>query len=258
MGGTPRTALAIAALPGKDGPSPEDVRAIFRGGSDMLREAGVALLGGHTVTDPEVKFGYAVTGDVDDDRVLTNAGARDGDALILTKPLGTGIIVRARKYGQATDSELEGAIATMRRLNRRIIEAVDALPAGAVRACTDVTGFGLAGHATEMAAASGVRLVLDADRLPLLPGAARLVQDYLPCGGRANKRHFTSLDVTDTVPMAMHLICLDPQTSGGLLLAVDPSFADAMIGRLTNLGETPIVIGHVESKRPTEPHVRLQ
>ena len=258
MGGTPRTALAVAAMPAKDGPTPDEIRAIFRGGSDMLREAGVALLGGHTVTDPEVKFGYAITGEVADDRVLTNAGARAGDVLILTKPLGTGIIVRARKYGQATDDELDGAVRSMRRLNRSAIEALDALPPASVNACTDVTGFGLAGHATEMAAASGVRLVLEADRLPLLPGAVRLVQDYLPCGGRANKRHFTSLEVTDSVPMAMHLICLDPQTSGGLLLSVAPAAADHLLGLLTKDDGTAQIVGFVEAKRPTETHVRLQ
>ncbi|HEX5217667.1 MAG TPA: selenide, water dikinase SelD [Vicinamibacterales bacterium] len=258
MGGIPRTALAVAAMPAKDGPSANEIRAIFRGGSDMLREAGVALLGGHTVTDPEVKFGYAITGEVADDRVLTNAGARAGDVLILTKPLGTGIIVRARKYGQATEDELGGAVRSMCRLNRAAIEALDHLPPDSVHACTDITGFGLAGHATEMATASGVRLVIDADRLPLLPGAVRLVQDYLPCGGRANKRHFTSLQVTDSVPMAMHLICLDPQTSGGLLLSVADSAADRLLGLLTQNGDAAKVIGFVEPKRPTEHHVRLQ
>jgi selenide,water dikinase len=258
MGGTPRTALAVAAMPAKDGPAPDEIRAIFRGGSDMLREAGVALLGGHTVTDPEVKFGYAITGEVADDRVLTNAGAQAGDVLILTKSLGTGIIVRARKYGQATEDELSGAVRSMCRLNRAAIEAIDSLPPASVHACTDVTGFGLAGHATEMATASGVRLVLEADRLPLLPGAVRLVQDYLPCGGRANKRHFTSLQVTDSVPMAMHLICLDPQTSGGLLLSVADSVAEHLVGLLTKSGDAARVVGFVEPKRQTEFHVRLQ
>ncbi len=111
MGGLPRTALAITALP-KDGPPAEVVREIFRGGADLLRQAGVALLGGHTVTDPEIKFGYSITGEVDPDRVLTNAGARPGDALVLTKPLGTGIIVRARKYGHGTAEQFEMAVAS--------------------------------------------------------------------------------------------------------------------------------------------------
>ena len=157
MGGLPRTALAITALP-KDGPPAEVVREIFRGGADLLRQAGVALLGGHTVTDPEIKFGYSITGEVDPDRVLTNAGARPGDVLVLTKPLGTGIIVRARKYGHGTEEQFGAAVASMKQLNEAAALLIRGLPPGVISACTDVTGFGLAGHATEMARASGVRL----------------------------------------------------------------------------------------------------
>ena len=146
MGGLPRTALAITALP-KNGPPAEVIREVFRGGGDVLRKAGVALLGGHTVTDPEIKFGYSVTGEVDPDRILTNASARVGDTLVLTKPLGTGIVVRARKYGQGTDDQLAAAVASMKRLNDEAAIALRALPKGSVSACTDVTGFGLAGHA---------------------------------------------------------------------------------------------------------------
>jgi selenide,water dikinase len=257
MGGTPRTALAIAALP-KNGPAPEVIRTIFRGGSDMLRQAGVALLGGHTVTDPEIKFGYCVTGEVAPDRILTNAGARPADVLILTKPLGTGIIVRARKFGRATDEQLAGAVDSMLRLNRDAVAIALDLPPGVVGACTDVTGFGLAGHASEIAMASRVTLVIEANALPVLPGAAHLAAEHLPCGGRANQRHFESLDVDPSVPVALHLLCLDPQTSGGLLLTVDASAAAYLLGRLADRGVDARLIGRVDAADSSGPRVRIE
>jgi selenide,water dikinase len=210
----------------------------------MLRRAGCALLGGHTVSDPEIKFGYSVTGEVDPDRVLTNAGARSGDVLFLTKPLGTGIIVRARKYGKGDDGLLEAAVHSMTQLNDVVVALSSELP-GAIHACTDVTGFGLAGHATEMAAASGTTLVLDAEALPVLPGALDLAKEFLPCGGRANARHFQSIEVADGVAPERHLICLDPQTSGGLLLAVDPGAAGDVSARLDAAGRSAWRIGRV-------------
>src|SRR6202171_3669013 len=152
MGGRPLTALAIAAFP-KEGLDPETIRAIFRGGFDKLREAGVSLLGGHTVQDPEIKFGYAVTGAIDPARVLSNAGARPGDVLFLTKPLGTGIAGTAIKFDRIPPALADAAIRSMVTLNRAAAEALQALPIGAVHACTDVTGFGLIGHASEMALA---------------------------------------------------------------------------------------------------------
>ena len=159
MGGEPRTALAIAALP-RTVPGADVIRQIFRGGYDKLREAGVVLLGGHTVADPEIKFGYAVTGEIDPARVLTNAGARAGDKLLLTKPLGTGIIATAGKFSRRVSrSSVEAATASMRRLNRDAAHVLRARRGRVVSACTDVTGFGLTGHGAAMAAASGVSLV---------------------------------------------------------------------------------------------------
>jgi len=256
MAGTPRTALAIAALP-KNGPSPDEVRAIFRGGADVLRQAGVALLGGHTVTDLEVKFGYAVTGEVHPDRVLTNAGARPGDVLLLTKPLGTGIIVRARRFGHGSDQELATAVAAMTQLNDLPAAVMATLPDGKVHACTDVTGFGLAGHACEVAAASGCTLVIEAAALPLLPGAQRLAAEFLPCGGRANQKHYRGFRSEASVLPELYLVCLDPQTSGGLLLAVDPDVATLAIGRLTDAGRTATVIGQAEAPAADDVLVRL-
>lgn len=245
MGGTPRTALAVAAFP-KDGPPADVIRTIFRGGSDALASAKVALLGGHTVTDPEIKFGYAVTGEVSPRLMWTNAGARVGDDLILTKPLGTGIVVRARRFGRATDEELDAAVSTMRRFNRTAIAAARALPAGAVHACTDVTGFGLAGHASEIASASRVSIEIDSAALPVLPGAARLAAENLPCGGRANARHFRNLALAAAVDPARHLLCLDPQTSGGLLMSLDPADATELLARLAESGEPAWRVGRVE------------
>ena len=247
MGGTPRTALAVAAFP-KDGPAPDVIRTIFRGGSDALATVSVALLGGHTVTDPEIKFGYAVTGEVSPERMFTNAGARVGDDLILTKPLGTGIVVRARRFGRATDDELDAAVSVMRRFNRDAVTVAQAMPPAAVHACTDVTGFGLAGHASEVASASGVSVEIDAALLPVLPGAQRLAAEHLPCGGRANARHFQKLVVDASVDASLHLLCLDPQTSGGLLLSLDPGHTVEFLDRLTAAGGEGWRVGRVRPR----------
>ena len=163
MGGQPRTALAIAGFP-QSGFDPAIITAVFTGGFDKLREAGVALLGGHTIRDNEVKFGYAVTGEVDPDRVLSNAGAKPGDVLFLTKAIGTGIIGTAIKAGRAPEAVMQAAVRSMTALNRAAADVMRALPAGHVHACTDITGFGLVGHATEMAAASGVTLHIQRGR----------------------------------------------------------------------------------------------
>ena len=246
MGGLPRTALAIAALP-KNGPPADVIREVFRGGSDALRKAGVALLGGHTVTDPEIKFGYSITGEVDPDRILTNASARAGDVLVLTKPLGTGIVVRARKYGQGNDMQLAAATASMKQLNDEAALAIRALDRTAVSACTDVTGFGLAGHGTEMARASGVALTIESSALPILPGALDLAREFLPCGGRSNLKFFTGFKAEPSVDVERQLICLDPQTSGGLLVAIEPRAASVFIRTLADRGVEATAIGRVES-----------
>ena len=164
MGGRPLTALAIAAFP-KDADR-SVLSSIFRGGLLTLREAGVALLGGHTVQDEEIKFGYAITGDVDPDRIWSNAGARAGDALILTKPLGTGVVATAIKFERAPRAVAEAAIASMSALNRDAAAVLAGLPPADIHACTDITGFGLIGHGTEMASASGGVLAIDVDAVP--------------------------------------------------------------------------------------------
>jgi selenide,water dikinase len=247
MGGEPRTALAIAALP-KDGPPPDVIRAIFRGGSDKLREAGVALLGGHTVSDPEVKFGYSITGHVHPKRIFTNAGARAGDVLILTKAIGTGIIVRATKFGRSTEAQLAAAVESMVMLNNVAARIATKLPDGTVGACTDITGFGLFGHATEIANASGMTLEFDSTRIPVLPGAMELAAQNLPCGGRSNIRHFSKVLVDPDARPEVTLLAMDPQTSGGLLFSVEAPAADGFLKQLISAGVPAELVGRVRAR----------
>ena len=257
MGGEPRTALAIAALP-KDGPGADVVKAIFRGGHDKLREAGVVLLGGHTVTDTEIKFGYAITGEIDPARVLTNATAREGDHLILTKALGTGIIATALKFGRATQGQIDAATESMTRLNRDAANVIRQLPAGMVSSATDITGFGLVGHAAGMAAASGVTIAIDTTALPLLEGAVALAEANTPGGNKTNAAHFgPRVRIGPNVTPAMRLVAFDPQTSGGLFLAVDPGATAHVLGKLTDAGVMTSVVGRVERSDPGGALLRL-
>jgi selenide,water dikinase len=246
MGGRPLTALAIAAFPAGD-PDAETVRAIFRGGFDKLREAGVALLGGHTVQDHEVKFGYAITGAIDPARVLTNAGAQPGDALLLTKPLGTGIISTALKFQRASDASVAAAVASMTTLNRAAAELMAQSEPGTIHACTDITGFGLLGHASEMAAASHCTLVFDSEKVPALEGALDLVEKNTPGGGRTNREHFSAHIRSDTVDPRRLALMYDPQTSGGLLIAVGRHAAGRLQERLAEAGVTAWAIGEIEA-----------
>ena len=246
MGGRPRTALAIAALP-KDGLDRDVTRAIFQGGFDMLREAGVALLGGHTVQDLEIKFGYAVTGEIDPNRILTNAGARPEDVLFLTKPLGTGVIGTAIKFDRAESATVDEAIRWMRMLNRAAAEALEKLPAGAVHACTDVTGFGLAGHGCQMARASGVTLAVEARKIPILTGAKAIAQQNRSGGMASNQQFFgPSIRIVPGVDAGLELLLYDPQTSGGLLIAADRTAEDLVARALAAAAVPAHRIGTVE------------
>lgn len=241
MGGRPITALAIAAFP-KEGLEHEVMTAIVRGGFEMLRAAGVALLGGHTVQDPEIKFGYAVTGVIDPNRILSNAGARPGDVLFLTKALGTGIIATAIKFDRVADVARAGAIRSMRTLNRAAAEAM--VRVAGVSACTDVTGFGLAGHASEMAAASKVTLAIQARCVPLLEGAYDLLDRNRSRGMTSNRDYFSpGVRVSPGVDPVLVDACYDPQTSGGLLIAVAAADADTLAGELSRSGVTAARIG---------------
>lgn len=246
MGGRPITALAVAAFPVRDF-DPAIVREIFAGGLSALQEAGVALLGGHTVQDAEVKFGYAVTGLVARDAVWSNAGARPGDVLLLSKPLGTGILATAGKFRRVDDDVLAGAVASMRQLNRAAAEALRA--AGGVHGCTDITGFGLVGHGVEMAEASGVTLVIDAPRVPVLPGAAALALGNRTGGAVNNRAHFGARVRFIEVDDELVAVCVDPQTSGGLLAAVAPDRVAAACREAAARGVTLHVVGGVRARR---------
>jgi len=250
MGGKPLTALAIAAFP-KDDLDPQVIRAIFRGGFDKLREAGVSLLGGHTVQDREIKFGYAVTGAIDPSRVLSNAGARPGDILFLTKPVGTGIVGTAIKFDRVDATLAAEAVRSMQTLNRAAAEALQTLHAGDVHACTDVTGFGLIGHATEMARASGVTIAIGAGDVPLFPGVLEIAEQNRSGGMGSNQDHFApSTHVESGVGRVHEFVLYDPQTSGGLLIAADAASADEVAACLSRAGVPARAIGACETARP--------
>jgi selenide,water dikinase len=247
MGGRPVTALAIAAFP-QDGLHTDDIAQIFRGGFDKLREAGVALLGGHTVQDKEIKFGYAVTGAIDPKRILTNTGAKPGDRLILTKPLGTGVVGTAIKFGRASNDLIERAIEQMRTLNKAAADVIAAtsMQDNCVHACTDITGFGLAGHASEMAAGSGVTLSLDARSLPIIDGVLEIISQNKSGGMSTNREHFgPGIEFAPGVADDRRDLVFDPQTSGGLLISVAPDAAARVFDALTGAGIPAVFVGSV-------------
>jgi selenide, water dikinase len=245
MGGRPLTALAIAGFP-KEGLPPDLITRIFQGGFEQLHRAGVALLGGHTVQDPEIKFGYAVTGAIDPERILTNAGARPGDVLFLTKPLGTGIVATALKFDRIDPDAAGPVIESMRTLNRAAAEALARLPPSAVHACTDITGFGLAGHAAEMAAASRATLEIRAVDVPVFEGVVEISGQNRSGGLVSNQDHFGgTVDLGAAVPPALVPILFDPQTSGGLLVAVAEADADATGAAFEAAGVRGVRIGRI-------------
>lgn len=246
MGGTPVTALSVLAWPANG--EMEDLRSILRGGAEKIAEAGCVLIGGHSVADDEVKFGYAVTGTVHPSGVWTNAGARPGDILILTKPLGTGVISTALKRGMATEEHMDSAITSMLTLNRGACEALAQFDAGG---CTDVTGFGLLGHAREMARASKVTLAVSTDAVQFLPGALEYAAAGAQPGGLRNNREYAEpcVDVLRLLPPEREALLYDPQTSGGLLIALAEHDAAAFeraykaafrIGRVLPRGNKPL------------------
>jgi len=245
MGGQPLTALAIAAFP-QQAVDEGIVKAVFAGGLETLREAGVALLGGHTVQDREIKFGYAVTGVVDPQRVFTNAGARPGDVCLLTKPIGTGVIATALKHARAPQAAVDEAVRVMLTLNRAAAEVLRRLPRGAVHACTDITGFGLIGHTEELARASGASVQLTASAVPVIPGALELAQGNRSGGLGTNQAHFeTRVRIAPSVDPDLVLLLYDPQTSGGLLAIVDPAYAAAAAAALEAAGVAGARVGVV-------------
>jgi selenide,water dikinase len=247
MGGRVLFALSIAAFPEE---LPRDVMTeIFAGASSKVREAGGTLAGGHTIRDQEPKYGLAVIGAAHPDRLLRKGGARVGDRVVLTKALGTGILVSGSRQGRTSEADLAAAIDGMRRLNR---PASEALVAAGIRAATDVTGFGLLGHGLEMARASGTRFVFESRALPALGGTLELAAAGVETDGAAHNRRFVagSLEVGATVAAEVVTLAHDPQTSGGLLAAVPPEEVPAVDAALDGAGVEHWWIGQVDSGEP--------
>ena len=244
MGGRPLTAMNIVCFPVKEMPL-EILRDILKGGLEKIQEAGAVLVGGHSVEDRELKYGLSVTGVVRPDEVLTNDGARPGDALLLTKPIGTGVLATAVKGKVAGDGALETLVRVTSTLNRA---AADVMKGFEVHACTDVTGFGLAGHALEMARGARVRIVLRAEDVPVIPEARELAaMGLLPAGSYATRHYCGHLvNAAEGVDTLLTDLLFDPQTSGGLLLAVRRDQAGACVDRMHEQGiAEAAVIGEV-------------
>jgi selenide,water dikinase len=244
MGGRPLSALGIVCFPDKG--DLEVLQQIMAGGLSKMMEAGCVVIGGHSVRDPEIKFGYAVTGMIHPEKVWANANAQVLDALILTKGLGTGVISTAIKQGKAQPSWIDAAIKSMTTLNARAAE-IAASGKFVVHAATDITGFGLIGHAREMAAGSGVSLRINSAKVPLLEGALDCVRAGLIPGGLKNNRDFAECLVSygQSVPEEIRTILFDPQTAGGLLLSVASADAVPLLTALTASGVPAVEIGEV-------------
>jgi selenide, water dikinase len=244
MGGTPRTALNVVCWP-QSGLPAEMLAEILRGGSDKAREAGVFVVGGHSVADEEVKYGMAVTGVIDPRRIIRNVGAHPGDVLLLTKPLGTGILMTAFKRDELAIENYTAAVRWMAELNAT---AAQAMLNYQVHAATDITGFGLAGHGIKMADGSGVTLRIEESDLPLLPGAVELSRaGMIPGGGKRNREFFgPGVKISEEVADEIGEIVFDPQTSGGLLIALAESDAFSLLADLQKSGNTEAaIIGRV-------------
>src|SRR5262249_48496571 len=242
MGGRPISALSIVAYPAKG--DFDDLQQILKGGAEKMHEVNCSILGGHSVDDAEIKFGYSVTGLVHPDRVKTNAGARPGDVVMFSKAIGTGVIGTALKRGIARQEHVEAAIASMLTLNR---EACEEMLRFDVHGCTDITGFGLIGHAREMAIASGVTLEIEVDNVRLLPGVLDYARAGALPGGLHNNREFAScaVEVARDLPRELEDLLYDPQTSGGLFYTLPERDAAKItkawrVGRVAERGDHAI------------------
>ena len=242
MGGRPLLALSVAAFP-EELPV-EALGAVLAGADEKVREAGAILAGGHTIRDAEPKYGLAVVGTVHPERIWPKAGACPGDALILTKRLGTGIVLQAQRDGVASDGALDAAIGSMLELNSAAADVVRAFEPNAV---TDVTGFGLLGHAYELASRSGVRVVLDAAELPALPSALELAAGGVRTGGDRRNREFVGDHVESSADAAAEALAFDPQTAGGLLVSVPAERAAVLASMLVDAGIVAARIGRTEA-----------
>lgn len=254
MGGRPISALSIVGFP-NTGRDVDVLERILQGGLQKMQEAGCAVIGGHSIGDDEIKFGYAVTGLVDPSGVWANSGAREGDRLILTKCLGTGVISTALKQQKASADAAAAAVESMTTLNR---QASDIARGSQIHAATDITGFGLLGHAREMAIGSRVSMVLDSAQIQFLPGALDYArQGYLPGGLKRNVEFIAScVEFTQDVPEDVRNLLFDPQTAGGLLLSVGAADAPRLLAAMREAGICSAEIGQVIAKTHTLIEVR--
>lgn len=249
MGGVPKTAMNLVGFP-RGRLDLAVLRHILSGGLDQLREAGVALVGGHSVEDPELKYGLSVTGFIHPDRILAKGGMRPGDRLVLTKPIGTGVVNTAVKAGMAGPDLVERVTRLMDRLNRDAAAIMSRYP---VHACTDVTGFGLLGHLAEMVTASDLGVRLEAARVPVIPECRELAaMGLLPAGAHRNREFRECLvDAAPGVERVLVHLLFDPQTSGGLLISVAPEAAESLAAEIRDHGDPDAaVIGKVMSAPP--------
>jgi selenide,water dikinase len=244
MGGRPLTALALVCFPEKG--DLEILERILAGGLSKMMEAGCTIVGGHSIRDDETKFGYSITGLIDPKRVLANSGAKVGDALVLTKAIGTGVISTAIKKEKAKEAWIQGAVASMTTLNKKAAELLASKPYQA-HGMTDITGFGLIGHARELAKASGVSIRLYAAKVPLLDGAIECVRaGNIPGGLKAN-REFAEcvVEYGNGIPEEVKTLLFDPQTAGGLLISLASDGAESLVSRLRDQGLAAAHIGEV-------------
>ncbi len=254
MGGEPKTCMNIVCFP-KGKMDISILGEILKGGADKVKEAGAVIIGGHSIIDDEIKYGMSVTGVVHPDKIFRNVGVQEGDVLILTKPLGTGIITTALKRGKASAESVAEAVTSMTTLNA---DASYVARKHQVHAVSDVTGFGVLGHAQEMASGSGVTLILESAKLPLLKGAVRLAEKgYITGGCKRNKDYLDDKMVIEkNVSEGLAEVALDPQTSGGLLIAIGKRHAAKLVDDLHAAGVTAAcAIGYATSQQ--KPWVRL-
>jgi selenide,water dikinase len=246
MGGEPKTALNIVCFP-KGKMDMKVLGEILKGGGEKAQEAGVAVVGGHSIIDEEIKYGMAVTGVIHPDRILRNVGVQEGDALVLTKPLGTGIIATALKKGKAPKEAVQAAVASMLTLNNTASKIMRNYP---VHACSDITGYGLLGHSLEMAAGSSVTLVLESSKMPLLHRARRLAEKgYLTGGCKRNREYLKDkITVDGSIREGLVEVAFDPQTSGGLLIALPQKYAPKLAADLQANGlKAAAAVGYATS-----------
>lgn len=246
MGGSPLTAMAITCFP-KQGIDYAILGEIMRGGLSILTEFGVTLLGGHSVDNDQIMFGYSITGTIDPNQIARNSGARPGDVLLLTKPVGTGVVSTAIKLAKATSEVMQSALTVMLKPGH---DAAVAMREFGVRSATDITGFGLLGHTWEIARASNVTIEIESGRVPLLMGSLELAKaGIVTRGDRLNREYIgDNISIASNVSSELQSLLFDPQTAGGMLIAIVPEKSDALLDRLTSLYPQTAIVGTVQER----------